>query len=36
MGFIAIAFIASTVGMLVGIAWETVRSTFGRRPGRRA
>jgi hypothetical protein len=36
MGFIAIAFIASTAGMLVATAWETVRRLFGRRPGRHA
>ena len=31
MGFIAIAFIALTVGMLVATAGETVRRLFGRR-----
>ena len=31
MDFIAIAFIASTGGMLVATAWETVRLLFGRR-----
>lgn len=36
MGFIAIAFIASTIGMLVATAWETVRRLFGRRPSRHA
>jgi hypothetical protein len=36
MGFIAIAFIASTAGMLVATAWEAVRRLFGRRPGRHA
>lgn len=36
MGFIAIAFIASTAGMLVATAWETVRRLFGRQPGRHA
>lgn len=30
MGFIAIAFITSTVGMLAAIAWEAARRLFGR------
>jgi hypothetical protein len=33
MGFIAIAFIASTVGMLVATAWEVVRRTLSRHFG---
>jgi hypothetical protein len=36
MGFIAITFIASTVGMLVATAWEVVRRAFGRHSGRGA
>lgn len=30
MGFIAIAFMASTIGLLAATAWEIVRGLFGR------
>jgi hypothetical protein len=33
MGFVAITFIVSTVGMLVATAWEVVRHTFSRHFG---
>jgi hypothetical protein len=32
--FVAITFIASTVGMLIATAWEVVRRTFSRHSGR--
>lgn len=35
MGFIAIAFLASTLGMLAATAWEFVRHLFGRQAHRR-
>jgi hypothetical protein len=34
MIFVAITFIASTVGMLIATAWEVVRRTFSRHSGR--
>ena len=30
MGFVAITFLASTLGMRVATAWEAVRRAFGR------